>query len=85
MARHGSAKRRAGLRRPGLGPALRPCRLAEPAPGLRRVTAILPDPTSEPWIVTRQDLDDSARSRGFLAVIGDAIAAGRRSFEGPAL
>jgi DNA-binding transcriptional LysR family regulator len=71
--------------RAGLGIALLPCYLADPETALRRMTGVLPDLTSELWIVTHQDLKDTARIRAFLSVIGDAIVAGRRSFEGRAL
>jgi DNA-binding transcriptional LysR family regulator len=71
--------------RAGLGIALLPCYLADPEPVLRRLSAVLPDLTSELWIVTHQDLRNTARIRAFLGVIGDAIAAERRSFEGAAL
>jgi len=37
---------------------------------------------SELWMVTHQDLLNTARVRAFFAVVGDAIAAERRSFEG---
>ena len=69
--------------RAGLGIALLPCYLADPA-GVRRISGVLPDLTSELWIVTHQDLRNTARIRTFLAVIGDAIVAERRSFEGRA-
>jgi len=73
--------------RAGLGIALLPCYLADsPAkhgePEVRRMSGVLPDLTSELWIVTHQDLKNTARIRAFLASIGDAIAAERRRFEG---
>ena len=37
---------------------------------------------SELWIVTHQDLKNTARIRAFLSAIGDAIVADRRCFEG---
>ena len=45
-------------------------------------SGVLPDLASELWIVTHQDLKNTARIRAFLSVIGDAIVAARRSFEG---
>jgi DNA-binding transcriptional LysR family regulator len=69
----------------GLGIALLPCYLADPEPAVRRVSPVLADLQSELWIVTHQDLRHTARIRAFLTVIGDAIAAEHRSFEGPAL
>lgn len=68
--------------RAGLGIALLPCYLADRDPGVRRMSGVLPDLTSELWIVTHQDLKNTARIRAFLASVGDAIAAERRRFEG---
>ena len=73
--------------RAGLGIALLPCYLADSSSkngntGVRRMSGVLPDLTSELWIVTHQDLKNTARIRAFLASIGDAIAAERRRFEG---
>jgi DNA-binding transcriptional LysR family regulator len=68
--------------RVGLGIALLPCYLADRDAGVRRFSGVLPDLTSELWIVTHQDLKNTARIRAFLASIGDAIIAERRSFEG---
>lgn len=65
-----------------LGIALLPCYLADANDGVRRISGVLPDLASELWIVTHQDLKNTARIRAFLGVIGDAIAASRRSFEG---
>jgi DNA-binding transcriptional LysR family regulator len=70
--------------RAGLGIALLPCYLADRDAGVRRISGVLPDLSSELWIVTHQDLKNTARIRAFLASIGDAIAAERRSFEGQA-
>jgi DNA-binding transcriptional LysR family regulator len=65
-----------------LGIALLPCYLADADGGVRRISGVLPDLASELWIVTHQDLKNTARIRAFLTVIGDAVAASRRSFEG---
>jgi DNA-binding transcriptional LysR family regulator len=65
-----------------LGIALLPCYLADAHDGVRRISGVLPDLASELWIVTHQDLKNTARIRAFLTVIGDAIAASRRTFEG---
>jgi DNA-binding transcriptional LysR family regulator len=70
--------------RAGLGIALLPCYLADPDPDVRRMSGVLSDLTSELWIVTHQDLKNTARIRAFLASVGDAIAAERRRFEGQA-
>jgi DNA-binding transcriptional LysR family regulator len=68
--------------RAGLGIALLPCYLADPDTAVRRISGVLPDLASELWIVTHQDLKNTARIRAFLSVIGDAIVAQRRGFEG---
>jgi DNA-binding transcriptional LysR family regulator len=68
--------------RAGVGIALLPCYLADRDPGVRRISGLLPDLASELWIVTHQDLKNTARIRAFLSVVGDAIAAERRDFEG---
>ena len=70
--------------RAGLGIALLPVYLADRDAGVRRLSGLLPDLTSELWIVTHQDLKNTARIRAFLASVGDAIAAERRRFEGQA-
>jgi len=68
--------------RAGVGIALLPCYLADRDPGVRRISGVLPDLASELWIVTHQDLKNTARIRAFLSVVGDAIVAERRDFEG---
>jgi DNA-binding transcriptional LysR family regulator len=68
--------------RAGVGVALLPCYLGDRDDGVRRMTAALPDLASELWIVTHQDLKNTARIRTFLSAIGDAIVAERRCFEG---
>ncbi len=70
--------------RAGLGIALLPCYLGDRDSGVRRVSGVMTDLTSELWIVTHQDLKNTARIRAFLEVIGDRIVAARRSFEGVA-
>ncbi|HTU67146.1 MAG TPA: LysR family transcriptional regulator [Steroidobacteraceae bacterium] len=70
--------------RAGLGIALLPVYLADRDAGVRRISPVLPDLSSELWIVTHQDLKNTARIRAFLASVGDAIAADRRRFEGQA-
>jgi DNA-binding transcriptional LysR family regulator len=68
--------------RAGIGIALLPCYLADPDDRVRRISGVLPDLASELWIVTHQDLRNTARIRAFLTVIGDAIVVERRGFEG---
>lgn len=66
----------------GSGIALLPCYLGDGDPGVRRISPVLPDLRSELWIVTHQDLKNTARIRAFLTLVGDAIVAARRRFEG---
>lgn len=68
--------------RAGVGIALLPCYLADRQPEVRRISPVLPDLASELWIVTHQDLRNTARIRAFLSVVGDAIVGERRAFEG---
>jgi DNA-binding transcriptional LysR family regulator len=68
--------------RAGMGIALLPCYLADRDSQLRRISGVMPELTSELWLVTHQDLKNTARIRAFLSVIGDAIVAERRKFEG---
>lgn len=70
--------------RAGLGIALLPCYLGDRDPGVRRVTGVMTDLNSELWIVTHQDLKNTARIRAFLEVVGDAIVSTRGDFEGRA-
>jgi len=70
--------------RAGVGIALLPCYLADGDGRAQRISGVLPDLASELWIVTHEDLKHTARIRAFLSVIGDAIVAARRSFEGSA-
>jgi DNA-binding transcriptional LysR family regulator len=68
--------------RAGLGIALLPCYLADRDAGLRRISAAMPELMSELWIVTHEDMKNTARIRAFLTHVGDAIVAARRNFEG---
>ncbi len=68
--------------RAGLGIALLPCYLADAHAGVRRISAVMPELTSELWIVTHEDMKNTARIRAFLAHVGDAIVTSRRNFEG---
>jgi DNA-binding transcriptional LysR family regulator len=68
--------------RAGVGVALLPCYLADRDDAVRRISPVLPDLSSELWIVTHKDLRNTARIRAFLAMIGDAIVEERRAFEG---
>jgi DNA-binding transcriptional LysR family regulator len=70
--------------RAGVGIAVLPCYLADTDPGVRRLTATIPEIAGELWIATHKDLKETARVRAFLSIIGDGIAAHRRLLEGTA-
>lgn len=67
----------------GIGWALLPCYLADPEADLERV---LPQPVSglsrELWMVTHEDLKDTARIRAFFDIVGSGIAAEKNLFAG---
>jgi DNA-binding transcriptional LysR family regulator len=67
-----------------IGIAPLPCYLADPEPELERIGRPLPELGGELWIVTHQDLRQTARVRSFLELVGDAVAREKRSFEGRA-
>lgn len=68
----------------GLGIALLPCYLGDPAPHLVRLCAPIAEVARELWIVTHADLKGTARIRAFLAIAVEAIAAVRELVEGRA-
>lgn len=68
--------------RAGVGIAMLPCYLGDAEADLKRLTAVLDEPTSELWIVTHKALKDTARIRAFLTLVGDGIAAQRVQMEG---
>jgi hypothetical protein len=49
---------------------------------VRRISGGLPDLQSELWIVTHEDLKNTARVRAFLSLVGDAVIAERAHSEG---
>lgn len=69
--------------REGMGLAVLPCYLADSEPSLVRM---LPDPVAELerelWIVTHEDLKNTARIRAFLDVVGAGLSAQHRLFDG---
>jgi len=68
--------------RAGIGIALLPCYLADPAKDLTRLSAPIEELAGEIWIVTHKALKDTARVRTCLTFLGDGIAAQRSLFEG---
>jgi DNA-binding transcriptional LysR family regulator len=65
----------------GLGLALLPCYLGDPAPGLRRL-AQKTEPRSALWLLTHDDLRRTARIRATLDFLAKAFASERALFEG---
>jgi DNA-binding transcriptional LysR family regulator len=67
----------------GLGLAVLPCYVGDPAPGLRRaLRKPLPEPRSEVWLLTHDDLRRSARIRATMDFLATALAAERALLEG---
>jgi DNA-binding transcriptional LysR family regulator len=66
----------------GMGLALLPCFMADPAPGLERVTGPVGDAQSSLWLLTHEDLRNTQRVRAFMDHMGDALAAQRGLLEG---
>jgi len=67
----------------GLGLALLPCYLGDPASGLRRFTPkTLAEPRSALWLLTHDDLRRTARIRATLDFLATAFASERALFEG---
>lgn len=66
----------------GMGLALLPCFMADPAPGLERVTDPIEDAQSALWLLTHADLRNTQRVRAFMDHMGDALAAQRGLLEG---
>lgn len=69
--------------REGIGLAVLPCYLADGEPGLVRM---LPEPVAELgrelWIVTHEDLKNTARVRAFLDVVGSGLSEQKPLFAG---
>lgn len=59
----------------GMGVTVLPCHLAEPEPGLRRLTPVLEDMRTPLWILTHRDTRRSARIRVFMEFMANRIRA----------
>lgn len=68
--------------RAGLGLALLPCYMGDGDAGLRRVGDLIPDLGTDLWLLTHEDLRQTARVRAFLDFMGEAIARDRDLIEG---
>lgn len=69
----------------GIGLALLPCYLADPALSVvRAAEAPIPELEGELWIVTHADLKNTARVRAFFDVVGEGLVSERELFEGRA-
>ncbi len=67
----------------GLGLALLPCYLGDPAPGLSRLTRKkMTEPRSALWLLTHHDLRRTARIRATLDFLATAFTSERALFEG---
>lgn len=66
----------------GLGVAALPCYLGDRSPGLVRVRDPLPQLATELWILTHEDLRNTARVRAFVDFMAAALASQRSSIEG---
>lgn len=66
----------------GMGLGLLPCFIAGSFPGLRQLTAVLPELQGELWVLSHADLRNTARIRAFLDFIAVEIAHRRGSIEG---
>jgi len=63
----------AAAARAGLGLALLPCFLGDSDKGLQRVSAALPELTTELWLLTHPDLQRTARIRALLDFLFDQL------------
>jgi len=66
----------------GIGLALLPCFLGDPAPALVRVAPPPPELMRELWIATHRDLRRTARVRAFTDFVGAALRRERALLEG---
>jgi DNA-binding transcriptional LysR family regulator len=66
----------------GLGFALLPCYLGDGDPALQRIGAPLDELATDLWLLTHEDLRQTARVRAFLDFMADSVAADRDLIEG---
>lgn len=68
--------------RAGLGLALLPCYMGDGDSGLRRAGELIPELGVDLWLLTHEDLRQTARVRAFLDFMSDAIGRDRDLIEG---
>ncbi len=68
--------------RAGLGFALLPCYLGDGDAGLRRASAPIDELAIDLWLLTHEDLRQTARVRAFMDFMADSIAGDRDLIEG---
>jgi DNA-binding transcriptional LysR family regulator len=66
----------------GIGFALLPCFIGAATPGLRRLSAPLPELANGIWLLTHADLRQTARVRAFMDFAAGEIAKQRKTIEG---
>ena len=66
----------------GIGIGALPCFIADPNPGLVRLTDLVPEMANELWLLTHPDLRGTARVRAFMEIAGDALVGERDLLEG---
>lgn len=66
----------------GMGIAPLPCYVGDAEAELERIGRPLPELSGELWIITHQDLRQTARVRTFIEMVGDAVAREKPRFEG---
>lgn len=66
----------------GMGLAMLPCFVGDTEPELRRLPAAEPVPDREIWLLTHEDLRNTARVRRFLDCMAEALLARRDLLEG---
>lgn len=61
-----------------------PCYLADPIPELVRIRGVIPEITTELWLLTHADLRGTARVRAVTEHLASALGEQRALFEGRA-
>lgn len=66
----------------GLGLAYIPCITGDADPGLARVPGSIPIPARDVWVLTHEDLRETARMRAFRDAVSDVLRSARDRLEG---